>query len=298
MKKTPIMKRISKAAKNEDGYILMMGLFVMMLLFLMGIALAVMGIQEFELASRVKMMDQAYLIADAGVNSAAVALETNTTAKETKTPVFPDTGGSGILTGTTPFSGGEFTYTVYQSNEFPDDAGYKVIKSKGTIEKQGKKVERIILARILLPAGGLDYDASFDYLMFNGMDSNGDGTSEHGLWAPTDLRFGSLAIGNFTFDGSASFQGHSPKGAIYVDGSLEIPTSIIGDVFLKGNIVAMDNIDLSNEWGLNISDNGIKLSLGNVVAGLDGSGYATVKASKGLITGASAINISGNVCPR
>ena len=201
MEKAPIMKRISRSANNEEeGYILIMGIFIMLILMIMGVALAVMGLQEFELASRVKMMDQAYLIADSGINSAAVALETNDAYRQALSPVYG--GSSSITTGTNPDFGGygsatgTYTYWVYQSEQNPTDAGYKVIKSKGTITSQGKTVERTILARIVLSAGGTDYDASFDYLMYNGMDSNGDGVSERGIWAPTSLRFlGSIIAG-------------------------------------------------------------------------------------------------------
>ena len=200
MKKMPIMKRVSRVANNEAGYILMMGLFVMGILILMGIALAVMGIQEFELSSRTKMMDQAYLIADSGVNSAAVALENNLENNPTApSPVYPATV-DGMLTGTTPFTGGgEFTYWVYQSDQSPNDANYKVIKSKGTITKQVKTVERIILARIVLGGVSTKYDASFDYLMYNGMSD--DHTK---IWNPS-LGFESTTEGTFGLDGANSY---------------------------------------------------------------------------------------------
>jgi hypothetical protein len=291
------LKVVKRTANNEEGYILIMGMFVLAMLLLMGITLAVMGIQEFEITARTKMMDQAYLIADGGVNAAAVALEdpANAVWKAGKTPLYSTT--TNALTGTGPFGGGTFTYTIYQSNLVPNDASYKVVKSKGVIEKNGKKVERILLARIVMGAGGADYDASFDYLFYNGMDSNGDGVSEHGEWSPTGLRFSAIISGNFGFDGYNSYRGHSPKGAFYANGSIKIPTSFIGDVKILGNVVATDDVAISNTWGVNTSDNGVQISNGNVIAGLDGSGSATITVDKGVLTGASLINIyPGKVC--
>lgn len=306
MKKAPMMKRVSRSASNEEGYILMMGICIMMVLMLFGVALAVMGLQEFDLSSRTKLMDQAYLIADAGVNSAAVAIENTPASPVPVYPVYPATA-SGI---TIPFGGGNFTYKIYQSEQNTDST-YKVIQSTGTITKQGKTVDRTILARIVIGAGGQDYDASFDYLMYNGMDSNGDGVSEGGTWAPTDLRFNSIIGGSFGFDGASPYPptgGHYPKGAFYVDGSINIPTSIAGTLNIQGRIVATDNINIKNTWnaGTLVGVNGIKIDgdidgdpnlvPGNVVAGIDGSGSTTITTdwNSGF---ASGINIpTGKVC--
>jgi len=287
-----MMKRVSRSANNEEGYILMMGICIMMVLMLFGVALAVMGLQEFDLSSRTKLMDQAYLIADAGVNSAAVAIENTPASPAPVYPVFPATA-SGI---TIPFGGGNFTYKIYQSEQNTDST-YKVIQSTGTITKQGKTVDRTILARIVIGAGGQDYDASFDYLMYNGMDSNGDGVSEGGTWSPTDLRFTAILSGQFGFDGFTPYMGHSPKGCFYAAGSINIPASIVGDLNISGDIVATDDITLKNSWGLNITGvSGIKVTNGNVVAGLDGSGNANVTAAYNAGFNSSALSVSGNVC--
>lgn len=299
-KKTAILKLVAKKkVSNEEGYILLMGLFVFIILLLMGIALAVMGMQEFDITARVKMMDQAYLIADGGVNAAAVALETNPSYRQALTPTYPTSPG--IITGTSDFGGGTYTYWVYQSEIRPNDASYKVIKSKGIITKQNKTAERTILTRIVLAPGGPEYDASFDYLIYNGMDSNDDGVSEHGTWAPSDDGFKvKLPLGELGFDGMSSYQGHAPKGAFYVDGSINVPVSILGILNIKGRVVATDDIILKNSGAIHFGQNGIKVSgnqsvPGNVIAGLDGSGSATVEA---VANGGfkSAINISGNVC--
>lgn len=284
------MKRVSRVANNEEGYILMMGLFVMVMLILMGIALAVMGIQEFELSSRTKMMDQAYLIADSGVNSAAVALENSPTAPS---PVYPATV-DGMLTGTTSFpGGGEFTYWVYQSDQFPNDANYKVIKSKGTITKQGKTVERIILARIVLGGVSTKYDASFDYLMYNGMS---DDHTE--IWNPS-LGFESTTEGTFGLDGATHLWGHYPLGAIYVDGNIKIPTSRKGKMTIQGRIVATGDAKLTSDESANkandITVTGNANVPGNIIAGLGGIGDATVEPYTAA-SFVSAISVSGNVC--
>src|SRR5450759_1260530 len=262
----PIMKRVSRVANNEEGYILIMGLFVMLILILMGIALAVMGIQEFELSARTKMMDQAYLIADSGVNSAAVALENSPTAPS---PVYPATD-VGMLTETISVGDGKFTYWVYQSEQFPTDANYKVIKSKGTITKQGKTVERIILARIVIGGVSTKYDASFDYLMYNGMS---DDHTE--IWNPS-LGFESTTEGTFGLDGANSYLGHYPLGAIYVDGNIKIPTSRQGKMTIQGRIVATGDAELTSYESANKPNdkaNGIIVTgninvPGNIIAGL------------------------------
>jgi len=290
----PIMKRVSRVANNEEGYILMMGLFVMVMLILMGIALAVMGIQEFELSSRTKMMDQAYLIADSGVNSAAVALENNLENNPTApSPVYPATV-DGMLTGTTPFpGGGEFTYWVYQSDQSPNDANYKVIKSKGSITKQGKTVERIILARIVLGGVSTKYDASFDYLMYNGMS---DDHTE--IWNPS-LGFESTTEGTFGLDGATHLWGHYPLGAIYVDGNIKIPTSRKGKMTIQGRIVATGDAKLTSDESANkandITVTGNANVPGNIIAGLGGIGDATVTATAAA-SFVFAISVSGDVC--
>ena len=285
----PIMKRVSRVANNEEGYILIMGLFVMLILILMGIALAVMGIQEFELSARTKMMDQAYLIADSGVNSAAVALENSPTAPS---PVYPATD-VGMLTETISVGDGKFTYWVYQSEQFPTDANYKVIKSKGTITKQGKTVERIILARIVLGGVSTKYDASFDYLMYNGMS---DDHTE--IWNPS-LGFESTTEGTFGLDGANSYLGHYPLGAIYVDGNIKIPTSRKGKMTIQGRIVATGDAELTSYESAN-TDNGIIVTgninvPGNIIAGLGSSGNATVAVTDAAGF-ASLMKVDGNVC--
>jgi len=294
----PIMKRVGKVANNEEGYILEMSLFVMMILILMGIALVVMGMQEYELSSRVKMMDQAYLIADAGINSAAVTLEPNPTFKDAVTPTYTAPYTSAIATnagnsgGGTDFggTGGKFTYWVYQSEQ-NSDSSYKVIKSKGTITSQGKTVERIIVARVVLGAGGQDYDASFDYLIYNGCSDD----LNAGTWPKS--RFGDWGYlsGQFTFDGSSTYNGHAPKGAVYTRGNVEIPVSLAGGVTYKGNIVATDNISLQNQWSVSGTwrgGGGIDVQ-GNAVAGIDGTGTATVSTTGSL---GNAISMEGYLC--
>src|SRR5659263_196998 len=85
---TRVWKKLksNKLNSEESGYILIMSLFVLIILFLIGTTLAVLGIQEFNLSARTKLMDQAYAIADAGVNRAAVALQMDSNLSKTVTP--------------------------------------------------------------------------------------------------------------------------------------------------------------------------------------------------------------------
>jgi len=283
-----MMKRVSRSASNEEGYILMMGICIMMVLMLFGVALAVMGLQEFDLSSRTKLMDQAYLIADAGVNSAAVAIENTPASPVPVYPVYHAATASGI---TIPFGGGNFTYKIYQSEQNTDST-YKVIQSTGTITARGKTVDRTILARIVIGAGGQDYDASFDYLMYNGMSDNHQET-----WDPSSqLDFNGIEVG---LDGANHYLGHYPLGAIYVDGNIKIPTSRKGSMTIQGRIVATGDVDLENSSAANkandITVTGNVNVPGNIIAGLGGIGDATVTtaAAAGFVL---AISVSGDVC--
>ena len=298
MKKTAtIMRKVSKSAKNEEGYLLIMSFFVLIILMIMGVTLAVMGMQEFNLSSRAELMNQAYNIADAGVNSAAVTLENNPSYEQALTPVYPGDNGSSITTETStiPGAAGSFTYSVYQSDLNTTDPTYKVIKSTGSITSQGKTVDRTILARVIIGATGTSDVNPFNYLMYNGMDSNGDGKSEGGTWNQP-------LSGSAEFDGADAYLNDSPLGAIYVDGNMFVPTSLSGSMTIDGRIVATGNVTLQNSGGTT-SGNSIKVRgntiipgsvsvPGNVIAGLGGTGSATVQAN----APSGAINISGDVC--
>jgi len=284
--------RSNRMNSEESGYILIMSLFVLIILFLIGTTLAVLGIQEFTLSSRTKLMDQAYAIADAGVNRTAVALQMDSNLAKTTTPGPYPTAQSGPFTEN--FGGGSFTWTLYQSDTMPTNSNYKVIQSRGTISKSGRTAERTIETRIIVGAGGQEYDASFDYLFYNG---NKDNPNNPPVWPDTGMGFVS---GNYNWDGASSYNGHTPKGAVYVKGSINLPVVAIGGLCITGNVVATDNITLQNSWNASWTTPGLSIGRrtqdnswnpplivqpGKLIAGLDGvgsngiGGTTTIKAA-------------------
>ena len=294
---TRVWKKLksNKLNSEESGYILIMSLFVLIILFLIGTTLAVLGIQEFTLSSRTKLMDQAYAIADAGINRAAVALQMDTNLSKTVTPGPYPTAQT--TAATENFGGGTFTWTLFQSETMPSNPAYKVIQSRGTISKSGRTAERTIETRIVVGAGGDEYDASFDYLFYNG---NKDNPNNPPAW-PDTTRLGGYVSGNYTWDGYTSFNGHAPRGAVYTKGSINVPVFFLGGIKILGNVVATDNITLSNSWGVTLTQPGISIGdrstgiPGKIIAGLDGSGSASVRTD---VTGngvTSSMDIYGQV---
>jgi hypothetical protein len=281
--------------RDESGYVLMMSLFVILILFLLGTTLAIMGIQEFTLSARTKVMDQAYAIADAGVNRAAVALQMKAdpdfaTTSPTYDPANPDgTAQSGP--NLENFGGGQFTWWVFQSDTVPTNSAYKIIRSKGTMSRSGRTAERTIETRIIMGAGGGEYDASFDYLFYNG---NRDNLTSPPDW-PTTRLFGAVAIaGNYTWDGATPYQNATPRGAVYVKGGINAITGFMGDLNIMGNVVATNDITLGNCYGLGWSDPGLVLK-GKAIAGIDGSGNATIKTGPNVGVTNTGIRISNNL---
>ncbi|MDD5747637.1 MAG: hypothetical protein PHP64_01055 [Actinomycetota bacterium] len=269
--------------KDESGYVLIMALFVILILSLIGVALTVVGIQEYTISSLTKLMDQSYAIADAGVNRAAVHIQLNPDLTKTTSPAYP-TAQYGPASEN--FGGGQFTYSIYQSNIYPSDPTMKIIRSTGKITRGGKTSERTIEAQIQIGAGSEEYDASFDYCIYNGnSDSGGTGT-----W-PSVLRFGGYISGNYYFDGLTPYEGRSPKGAVYTKGSIQIPVWLLGDIIYKGNIVATDNIEIRNTWHADWNDPGIQIQNGRAIAGLDGTGNLSVKVAECIAATKPALSI-------
>jgi hypothetical protein len=275
------MKRVWKFkaggfTRDESGYILIMSLFVLAVLFLLGTTLAIMGVQEFALSARTKVMDQAYSIADTGVNRAALAVQTKADpAFSTTTPLFnpletnPDNNYQ--KKGTESFGGGQFTWWVYQSDTMPTNSSYKVIRSRGRITKGDKTAERTIETRVVIGAGGEGYDASFDYCIYNGFASAGTGQD---TWpCKTDYSPITYWAGTFTIDGQtvSDGDGHLPKGAVYTRGNIKIPTELASNVTIKGNVVATKDIALSNAWNTGVAGAGFNVD-GNVIAGIGAAG--------------------------
>ena len=302
--------RFKGLAKGDEGYILIMSLFVLLILSLIGLGLAVVSINEFNLSARTKLMDEAYVIADAGVNRMTIEMQANP-AWTSGTPLVSP-GNIYLAAGATAqshlpnesFAGGTYDVYLWQSEAFPLDPTYKVIVSTGKITRSGKTSERSIETRIIAGAGhSKDYDASFDYLIYNGMDSDGDGVGDtDAIWEPGDLGYitGTIPLGSFVWDGGTPDEvtGRSPKGAVYTRGSIKVPTSLFGDAKFLGNIVATDDITLQNAWAVHAAAGGIVVGgpgiTSNVIAGLDNSGTAYINTT--AVGGfATAIEVFGNV---
>jgi hypothetical protein len=270
------MKTVSESIRkglhsDESGYILVMSLFVLVVLFLIGTALTIIGIQEFTLSARTKLMDQAYAIADAGINRAAVAIQMDSGLAQSTSPGPYPTAQSGPYTEN--FGGGTFTWTIYQSETMPANPTYKVVRAKGSITRGGKTAERTLETRIVVGAGGDQYDASFDYLFYVG---NKDNPTTPADW-PDQRWFGGTLAGNYTWDGATPYNGRYPRGAAYVRGGIKIPVLLLGDFHIAGNIVATDDITLQNTWNAGWNDTGLVVDQnGKCIAGLDGSGSVQV----------------------
>ena len=256
-----------KAARDdESGYILFMAILVLFILSLLGIAFIVIGATEATLSKRYAVMDQAYSIADAGVDRALIAVSTNDGG-------LADNISAGVQwTSTEEFGGDsrqEYTVEVRRNEDYPSSSYYKVITSTGIYDFGADlEAERTIEAKVFVPVMDKDYDASFDYLVYNGNNS-GDSTT----WP--DVTY---YIGDFIFDGSGVGETHDCKGAFYMNGSINIPVAFTANLMILGNIVATDNITLQNNWGAQLTNRGIWVAGGSIIAGLDGSGWAKVKA--------------------
>lgn len=256
-----------KLAKDESGYILIMSLFVLIIVSLVGISLAIVGINEYQLTARTKIMDQAYAIAEAGVNRAAVQVRIQPDLTRTIGTFYPNNPPQ-WGPHTENFGGGSYTVNLWQSELVTTNANYKVVRSTGTITSAGRTAERTIETRIIVGTGGDEYDASFDYTIYNGFNQE----SYNGTWPDVDYW-----VGRFSWDGYNSYNGHWPKGAIYARGNINLPVRLAADLDILGNVVATNDITLYNAWEIQAIDPGIEIKKGNVVAGLDGTGSATVQ---------------------
>ena len=305
---------------DESGYVLIMALFVLVIASLIGVALMVIGFNEYQLSARTKLMDTAYEIAEAGINRACVQMRDDSELLTTTGNGTNNYKGSTSIpqwrTGISPeysepfgSSGWEGSYSVsiWQSELMPSNPYYKVIVSRGTVERSGRTAERTIEARIIASAATDDYDASFDYCIYNGFYGRPWATppepqNDNGVWPNT-----TYWLGNFKMDGVSPYLGHKPKGAVYTRGSINIPTRLLSSADFRGNIVATNDVTLSNAWGLSTGINpGLRISnidrdsnpvpgQGHVIAGLDGTGNIDVNiyAQSGL--GVRPFSVSGHL---
>lgn len=297
-----------RVKSDESGYILILSLFVMVIATIIGMGLIVVGMNEFTLSNRTKLMDRAYDIAEAGVNRAAVQLKIDPGLSTDNlvtdhlymvgTPQWPHGDPAGD---TEEFEGGHYNVTIWQSertspHDETQNPQYKVIRSTGKVESGGMTAQRTIEARIISGAPNIEYDASFDYCIYNGFNEE----QGHGTWPPGATP---TWVGSFTWDGYTISEGRIPKGAIYTKGNINIPCAVFGDLNIIGNLVATDNITLKSDWGFNNGDNGINVTKGNIVAGLNrdaistpdrNTAYVTMNLSFGRST---AINVYGDNAP-
>ncbi|MFH1148957.1 MAG: pilus assembly PilX N-terminal domain-containing protein [Actinomycetota bacterium] len=273
MDASPILRLTGKMAAGQSGYVIVMTLFVMVVSILIGVALIVVGIQEFSLSARTRLMDQAYLIADAGVNRATVQMKVDPTLVAGTPDGTHDFGEQGDTPQwSTPeseqFGGGTYTVSIWQSEIRPTDPTYKVVVSMGSATRGDRQAERTIEARLVVSPPDEQYDASFDYCFFNGFHMEGPGAT----WPDVDY-----LVGSFTMDGATPSEGHAPRGAVYANGNIDLPVRLAADLDVLGNIVATGDITLSNAFEVHAADPGIEVRRGNVVAGLDGTGSALVE---------------------
>ena len=271
MRKKPASR--AGMVNDEGGYIMVMSVFVMVIMVIIGIVLIVVGMGELELSSRTHVMEKVYDIAEAGVSRGVLE------ARYDQDLVAIGAGnghvyGYGFNTPqwstTEEIGGGTYTVEVWQDNKRwgimgeSEDPNYKVIKSTGTYQKGSNyKATRTLEARVRIDAWSDDYDAAFDYVIFNN-DTN----------PPTDPRGGrdpwpksTFLLGKFVWDGISAYDSgvelHAPKGAIYTKGNMDFSTVVGGKLEIKGNVVGTGDINLSNVFDVY---GGIDIR-GNVVAG-------------------------------
>lgn len=274
---------LRRLRKDESGYILFMALFVFMIVMILGVALIVVGTSEANLSKRYTMMEQAYSNADAGVDRGIMAVAQDVASLHGGKLSGDTAAGAQWTSGNEDFGDNKNNYnvTVYQDDNNPGVAYFKKIISTGTFTFNEKVVKRTIETRCYVPVLGKDYDASFDYCIFNGFNlENGNGT-----WG----EYYTAYTGKFILDGGSAYQGHKPKGAIYTRGNLDlkIQFGINSDLKFYGPesdvegaaIVATGDVKIYNSGASNYEIHG------DVIGGLDGSGNASVQTVGGMGTG-------------
>lgn len=287
------MRRIRIASEpngiraDEQGYILIFSLFMLLILTLIGVSLVVVGINEFGLAARTRLMDQAYSIAETGVNRATVQLKTQPDLlTETAAPenIYRST-----LPGTLPqwplvmdhwenFADGQFKAQIWQSNILPDDPTAKVIISTGRITKGGRTAERTIETRIIVPKSSDPNQAAYEdwsgFLIYVGCKEARSSTGQ----SPNPWKSGSIGInmgGSWTFNAStAGASGVKPKGILYTRGPAWLAVHEDASLILNGNVISTDALLLGSSNDPSTPEKGageLKLTNGHFIAGIDPS---------------------------
>lgn len=274
--KATVRELTGRIASEESGYLLAMSLLVMFVLTVVGVAVLVMGVSEATLSRRQFVMDQAYLIAEGGIDRALIACSQNENSLSTN--VNP-----GVQWTTTEKFGGDdnqsYTAQVFRNDEYPTNGYHKRIVSTGNYNYAGGVVTRKIEAKVFVPVLGKDYDASFDYVIFNG---NNSGSTRP--WPQPEVGSVKYWMGQFLYDGSSPDpEGHVPKGAVYMNGNLNFPCALGGSLVFVGNVVATGDIRFSTNWAAQFGNRGIQVigpspavqngKVGGVIAGLGKPAY-------------------------
>ena len=305
-------ERLRAFSEDQSGYLLFMALFVMVIMLIVGIALIVVGTSEATISKRYTVMGEAYSIAEAGVQRATIAVASNdqstdgsfkglaeNTTVSTTTPQWKTT--ESFTVGGRP---GKYTAEVYQNPDYPDQPSYKIIRSTGEYTYGTTKIMRKVEASLSIPVQGKDYDAAFDYVMYNGNNSGSTST-----W-PENFDTGDPTkwyLGNFTWDGGTTESGgHTPKGAVYMNGNVMVPAAVSPHLKFKGPgpglgaaIVATGNVEFKNNWQANIVP-GTVID-GDLVAGLGHKlplspdwGNVTI-SSGGTLSVKNLVQVTGNI---
>jgi len=275
---------ISSIGSEQSGYILFMVIFVVFVVSLVGIMLIVVGTSEVNVATRSKMMEQAYAVAEAGINRAAMTVSSDSGLPYSRINESGQVISSTDLPGTTQTlqwhvtgerilggeSHGKYSVEVHYDTSNPTevlnkgygDTCYKLVISNGTYTWGSQSVERTIEAKMYIPYGGQEFnDDAFRYCIFNGLRSQPVGQGNWPSGKPgtkedeNNNEFSELKTGRYTIDGATEYVDDTdpnniiratPKGAIYTRGNIQLKFGS----FVRKNYDKMDikgNIVATND---------------------------------------------------
>ncbi len=271
-----ITERVKKAAAEkanvfgrEDGYVLVMSVFVLVIMVIVGTMLIVVGVGEVELSSKTKSIEKVYELAEAGISRAIVEARLNPDILDpgqVSGHVYNTPLNTPQFTAREDFGDGYYVVELWQDDRawdwndpYNSDVNRKVIKSTGFYKAGRNRVSRTLEMRVKIDVWSEEYDASFDYLIFN---NDTRGASGRDPWPKS-----TFYLGNFVWDAKTAYSSggeyRRPKGAIYTKGNMDLINFIGGKLKVLGNIVASGDIRLANTVGLH---GGVDID-GNVVAG-------------------------------
>lgn len=276
--------RYRRGMSSESGFILITAIFVMLILALIGFAMIVVGANEISVAKRTNLNDDAYAIAEAGINRACVYVKDNPTiamdAPASANNYWVDLGAPSSSGYTPqwsqanvkfpdPTSLNTYSVEIWQSGRTGETSvpNIKVIRATGTAANASRAdmtATRTIEARIAFATVDSDYDACLDYTIFNGNNQTGAGVVPP-AWPPS----ATVWAGGVTVDGKTPcpLTGREPRGAIYTRGPIDMAVHLSGNYTIKGNMISTDYINLTNTFNAA----GTMKFDGHVIAGIDPS---------------------------